>query len=232
MRAAKETSMGVKSDRWFRERCMRNGVVVPNPMIEPYHPDLVREVDGRPVISFGQSSYGYDIRCGNEFKVFTNINSTEIDPKALDDSAFVTLTCKDGEHVMIPPHSFVLCASVEYFRIPRDVVVCCYGKSTYARAAQVVPITPLEPEWEGHLTLEIANQSSLPARLYAGEGICQLVFHGADIEMTDEQGETMIAMRGGSPEGVVNLRRVECETSYADRKGKYQGQRGITLSKV
>jgi len=224
--------MGVKPDRWFRERCMRDGVVVSEPMIEPYHPDLVREVNGRKVISFGQSSYGYDIRVGNEFKVFTNINSTEIDPKSLDEGAFVTLTCKDGEYVLIPPHSFVLASSVEYFRIPRDVVVCCFGKSTYARSAQVVPITPLEPGWEGFLTIEVANQSSLPARLYAGEGICQLVFHGADIEMANEAGEVMTSMRGGSAEGVVNLRRVECETSYADRGGKYQGQRGITLPKV
>jgi dCTP deaminase len=211
---------------------MRDGVVVSEPMIEPYHPDLVREVNGRKVISFGQSSYGYDIRVGNEFKVFTNINSTEIDPKSLDEGAFVTLTCKDGEYVLIPPHSFVLASSVEYFRIPRDVVVCCFGKSTYARSAQVVPITPLEPGWEGFLTIEVSNQSSLPARLYAGEGICQLVFHGADIEMANEAGEVMTSMRGGSAEGVVNLRRVECETSYADRGGKYQGQRGITLPKV
>jgi dCTP deaminase len=211
---------------------MRDGVVVSEPMIEPYHPDLVREVNGRRVISFGQSSYGYDIRVGNEFKVFTNINSTEIDPKSLDEGAFVTLTCKDGEYVLILSHLFVLASSMEYFRIPRDVVVCCFGKSTYARSAQVVPITPLEPGWEGFLTIEVANQSSLPARLYAGEGICQLVFHGADIEMANEAGEVMTSMRGGSAEGVVNLRRVECETSYADRGGKYQGQRGITLPKV
>lgn len=220
--------MGVKSDKWFRSRCQG-----PEPMIEPYEPALVREVDGRKVISYGQSSYGYDIRCGNEFKVFTNVNCAEVDPKALSEDAFTTFTRKDGDYILVPPNSFVLASSVEHFRIPRDVIGICFGKSTLARAALVVPITPLEPGWSGVLTLEVANQSSLPARLYAGEGICQLVFVGSDFEMTDESGlQEREEMRGGSPFGVTRLRRGECEVSYKDRGGKYQGQRGITLPKV
>lgn len=149
--------MGVKSDKWFRERCTGGA-----PMIEPYVPNLVREVAGRKVISYGQSSYGYDIRCGNEFKVFTNVNCAEVDPKGLKETAFTTFTREDGEYILIPPNSFVLASSVEYFRIPRDVIGVCFGKSTMARAGLIVPITPLEPGWEGHLTIEVSNTTRSP----------------------------------------------------------------------
>lgn len=220
--------MGVKSDKWFRERCTGDA-----PMIEPYVPNLVREVAGCKVISYGQSSYGYDIRCGNEFKVFTNVNCAEVDPKGLKETAFTTFTREDGEYILIPPNSFVLASSVEYFRIPRDVIGVCFGKSTMARAGLIVPITPLEPGWEGHLTIEVSNTTPLPARLYAGEGVSQLVFIGADFELrTADTHHPVAGMRGGSIEGVVELLRETCETSYADRGGKYQGQRGITLPKA
>jgi dCTP deaminase len=185
--------MSVKSDRWIRRMAREHG------MIEPYEPGMVREVDGQRVISFGTSSYGYDVRCASEFKVFTNINSTIVDPKRFDERSFVDIQAAE---CLIPPNSFALARTVEFFRIPRDVLTICLGKSTYARCGIIVNVTPLEPEWEGHVTLEFSNTTPLPARIYAFEGVAQMVFLGAD--------ET-------------------CETSYADRGGKYQGQRGVTL---
>ncbi len=181
----------VKNDRWIREMA-RNG------MIEPFNDVQVRQ----GVISYGVSSYGYDMRIGDEFKIFTNINSTFVDPKKFDTASFVDFK---GDVCIIPPNSFVLATSIEYFRIPRDVLVICLGKSTYARCGLVVNVTPLEPEWEGHVTIEISNTTPLPAKIYANEGIAQLIF----------------------------LQAAElCETSYKDKSGKYQAQRGITLPKL
>jgi len=168
-------------------------------MIEPFEPGMVREVEGEKVISFGTSSYGYDVRCADEFKVFTNINSTIVDPKHFDERSFVDVR---APQCLIPPNSFALARTVEYFRIPREVRTICLGKSTYARCGIIVNVTPLEPEWEGHVTLEFSNTTPLPARIYAFEGVAQMVFLGAD---------------------------EVCETSYGDRGGKYQGQRGVTL---
>ena len=167
-------------------------------MIEPFAPRLVREVGGRRVISFGTSSYGYDVRCADEFKVFTNVHASLVDPKDFDVRSYVDI---QGESCIIPPNSFALARTVEYFRVPRDVLVICLGKSTYARCGIIVNVTPLEPEWEGHVTLEFSNTTNLPARIYANEGVAQMVFFAAD--------------------GV-------CETSYSDRGGKYQGQTGVT----
>ena len=167
-------------------------------MIEPFAPRLVREVDGNRVISFGTSSYGYDVRCADEFKVFTNVHASQVDPKNFDVRSYVDM---QGESCVIPPNSFALARTVEYFRIPRDVLVICLGKSTYARCGIIVNVTPLEPEWEGHVTLEFSNTTTLPARIYANEGVAQMVFFTAD--------------------GL-------CDTSYADRGGKYQGQIGVT----
>jgi dCTP deaminase len=187
--------MPVKSDRWIR-RMARQG------MIEPFETGQVRTVDGRPIVSYGTSSYGYDVRCAPEFKIFTNINSTIIDPKNFDPKNFVDF---DGEVCIIPPNSFALARTVEYFRIPRNVMVICLGKSTYARCGIIVNVTPLEPEWEGHVTLEFSNTTPLPARIYAGEGVAQFLFFESD---------------------------EVCETSYKDRGGKYQGQKGVTLPKT
>ena len=171
-------------------------------MIEPFEAGQVREgSDGRN-ISYGTSSYGYDVRCSNEFKIFTNINSAIVDPKAFDASSFVDV---QQDVCIIPPNSFALARTVEYFRIPRDVLVICLGKSTYARCGIIVNVTPLEPEWEGHVTLEFSNTTPLPAKIYANEGVAQMLFIGAD---------------------------EVCETSYRDRGGKYQGQRGVTLPKA
>jgi dCTP deaminase len=167
-------------------------------MIEPFSENQVRA----GVISYGVSSYGYDIRVANEFKIFTNINSTIVDPKRFDEQSFVDFT---GEVCIIPPNSFALARTVEYFRIPRSVLTICVGKSTYARCGIIVNVTPFEPEWEGTATLEISNTTPLPARIYANEGIAQVVFFEAD---------------------------TICETSYADKKGKYQAQRVITLPKI
>lgn len=167
-------------------------------MIEPFNQDQKRE----GVISYGVSSYGYDMRIGPEFKIFTNINSTVIDPKKFDPLSFAD---HKGDVCIVPPNSFVLATSLEYFRIPRDVLVICLGKSTYARCGLVVNVTPLEPEWEGHVTIEISNTTPLPAKIYANEGIAQLIF----------------------------LQAAElCETSYKDKAGKYQAQRGITLPRL
>ena len=188
--------MSVKSDKWIRRMAREHG------MIEPFEPELVREVKGQRVVSFGTSSYGYDIRCSNEFKLFTNLNSTIVDPKNFDEKSFVDVK---GDHCVIPPNSFALARTLEYFRIPRDVLVLCLGKSTYARCGIIVNVTPLEPEWEGHVTLEFSNTTPLPAKIYANEGVAQIIFLGAD---------------------------EVCETSYRDRGGKYQGQKGVTLPRI
>jgi len=171
-------------------------------MIEPFEPGQVRTNSGGRIVSYGTSSYGYDVRCSEEFKVFTNIESAIVDPKAFDETSFVD---KKGPVCIIPPNSFALARTVEYFRIPRDVLTICLGKSTYARCGIIVNVTPLEPEWEGHVTLEFSNTTPLPAKIYANEGVAQMLFL-----QSDEQ----------------------CEVSYKDRGGKYQGQRGVTLPKA
>ena len=171
-------------------------------MIEPFAEQQVRRAGDRPVISYGVSSYGYDVRCANEFKVFTNIHSAVVDPKNFESKSFVSFS---GDHCVIPPNSFALARTVEYFRIPRDVLTICLGKSTYARCGIIVNVTPLEPEWEGYVTLEFSNTTPLPAKIYANEGVAQMIFFQA--------GEV-------------------CETSYKDRGGKYQGQTGVTLPKT
>lgn len=181
----------VKSDRWIKEMARRG-------MIEPFSESQVRE----GVISYGVSSYGYDMKVADEFKIFTNINSTVVDPKNFDPRSFVEYK---GDVCIIPPNSFALARSVEYYKIPRNVLVICLGKSTYARCGIVVNVTPLEPEWEGHVTIEISNTTPLPAKMYANEGIAQLIFLQAS--------ET-------------------CEVSYRDKAGKYQAQQGITLPKL
>lgn len=187
--------MTIRSDRWIRRMALDCG------MIEPFQEEQVRRLDGRRVISYGTSSYGYDVRCAAEFKVFTNINSAVVDPKGFDASSFVD---KEGEICIVPPNSFALARTVEYFRIPRDVLTICLGKSTYARCGIIVNVTPLEPEWEGHVTLEFSNTTPLPAKIYANEGVAQMIFFKAD---------------------------EVCEMSYRDRDGKYQGQTGVTLPK-
>jgi len=188
--------MSIKSDRWIREMADRHR------MIEPFEPRQVREANGQKIVSYGTSSYGYDVRCSSEFKVFTNIESAIVDPKRFDESSFVD---KTGEVCVIPPNSFALARTVEYFRIPRNVLTICLGKSTYARCGIIVNVTPLEPEWEGHVTLEFSNTTPLPAKIYANEGVAQMLFFESD---------------------------EECETSYRDRGGKYQGQVGVTLPKT
>jgi dCTP deaminase len=188
--------MTIKCDKWIRRMAESHG------MIEPFEPGQVRETDGRRVISYGTSSYGYDVRCSDEFKLFTNINSTIVDPKNFDPSSFVEVK---GDHCIIPPNSFALARTVERFRIPRNVLTVCLGKSTYARCGILVNVTPFEPEWEGYVTLEFSNTTTLPAKIYANEGIAQVLFFEAD---------------------------EECETSYKDRGGKYQGQIGVTLPKL
>lgn len=188
--------MSIKSDKWIRRMAEQQG------MIEPFEPGQVREMNGKKIVSFGTSSYGYDIRCSNEFKLFTNINSTIVDPKNFDSNSFVDVV---GDSCIIPPNSFALARTVEYFRIPRNVLTICLGKSTYARCGIIVNVTPFEPEWEGYVTLEFSNTTPLPARIYANEGVAQVVFFEAD---------------------------EECEISYRDRGGKYQGQSGVTLPKI
>jgi dCTP deaminase len=187
--------MSIKSDRWIR-RMAANG------MIDPFAPTQVRMVDGRRIVSYGTSSYGYDVRCASEFKIFTNINSTIVDPKQFDPQSFVDLK---ADVCIIPPNSFALASTVEHFRIPRSVLTICLGKSTYARCGIIVNVTPLEPEWEGHVTLEFSNTTPLPAKIYANEGVAQMLFFESD---------------------------EVCETSYRDRGGKYMGQRGVTLPKA
>jgi dCTP deaminase len=167
-------------------------------MIEPFEPRQVR----KGVISYGVSSYGYDVRVADEFKVFTNINNTVVDPKHFDPNSFVTVK---SDICIVPPNSFALARTVEYFRIPRNVLTICLGKSTYARCGIIVNVTPFEPEWEGIVTLEISNTTPLPAKIYANEGIAQVLFFESD---------------------------EECEVSYADKKGKYQGQHGVVLPRL
>ena len=188
--------MSIKSDRWIRERATKDG------MIEPFEPGQVRESDGQTIVSYGTSSYGYDVRCSREFKVFTNIESAIVDPKRFDEASFVD---RVADVCIIPPNSFVLARTVEFFRIPRNVLTICLGKSTYARCGIIVNVTPLEPEWEGHVTLEFSNTTPLPAKIYANEGVAQMLFLESD---------------------------EVCETSYKDRGGKYQGQKGVTLPKT
>lgn len=188
--------MSIKSDRWIRRMATEHG------MIEPFEPQQVRETGGQPIVSYGTSSYGYDVRCSTEFKIFTNIDSAIVDPKAFSPSSFVD---KVAAVCVIPPNSFALARTVEYFRIPRNVLTICLGKSTYARCGIIVNVTPLEPEWEGHVTLEFSNTTPLPAKIYANEGVAQMLFLESD---------------------------EECETSYKDRGGKYQCQRGVTLPKA
>ena len=171
-------------------------------MIEPFEAEQVRAMHGQRVISFGTSSYGYDVRCAPEFKVFTNINSATVDPKHFDERSFVDIA---GDSCIIPPNAFALARTVEYFRIPRDVLTLCVGKSTYARCGIIVNVTPLEPEWEGHVTLEFSNTTNLPAKIYANEGVAQLLFLQSD---------------------------EACATSYRDRGGKYQQQKGVTLPRA
>ena len=184
--------MAIKPDSWIRRMALEHG------MIEPFVDDQVR--DG--VVSFGLSSYGYDIRVADEFKVFTNINNTVIDPKHFDPRSFVDI---QADVCIVPPNSFALARTIEYFRIPRDVLTVCLGKSTYARCGIIVNVTPFEPEWEGFVTLEISNTTPLPARIYANEGIAQVLFFQSD---------------------------EPCERSYADKKGKYLRQRGVTLPRI
>ncbi len=184
--------MAIKSDRWIRK------MATEHEMINPFSEKQVRE----GVISYGLSSYGYDLRVADEFRIFTNVNSTVVDPKKFDERSLVKV---DAEVCIVPPNSFALARSVEYFKIPRDVLTICVGKSTYARCGIIVNVTPFEPEWEGFVTLEISNTTPLPARIYANEGLCQILFFQSD-EM--------------------------CETSYKDRGGKYQAQKGIVLPKL
>ena len=184
--------MSIKSDTWIRRMALEHR------MIEPFVDGQVRS----GVISYGVSSYGYDVRVGDEFKVFTNVFNTVVDPKNFDPKSFVDIK---ADVCIIPPNSFALASTVEYFRIPRDILTVCLGKSTYARCGIIVNVTPFEPEWEGHVTIEISNTTPLPAKIYANEGLCQIIFF-----QSDEQ----------------------CETSYADRKGKYQSQKGIVLPKL
>ncbi len=182
----------IKADRWIKKMALEHG------MIEPFEDRQVR----KGVISYGLSSYGYDIRVADEFKVFTNINSTVVDPKNFDARSFVDVK---ADVCIIPPNSFALAKTVEYFRIPRNVLTICVGKSTYARCGLIVNVTPFEPEWEGFVTLEISNTTPLPAKVYANEGISQVLFFESD---------------------------EECEVSYADKAGKYQKQQGLTLPRL
>ena len=184
--------MSILSDRSIRE------LAINHRMIEPFNEKQV----AAGVISYGLSSYGYDLRVSDEFKIFTNVNSTIVDPKHFDERSFVTV---NADVAIIPPNSFALARSVEYFKIPRDVLTICVGKSTYARCGIIVNVTPFEPEWEGFVTLEISNTTPLPAKIYANEGLCQILFFQSD---------------------------EVCETSYKDRKGKHQAQKGIVLPKL
>jgi dCTP deaminase len=186
--------MSIKSDRWIRSMAEHHG------MIEPFAGSQVRS----GVVSYGLSSYGYDMRVADEFRIFTNVRSSIVDPKAFSDDSFVEF---QGDVCIVPPNSFALARSVEYFRIPRHVLTICVGKSTYARCGIITNVTPFEPEWEGFVTLEISNTTPLPAKIYSNEGIAQVLFFEADADDV-------------------------CEVSYADKKGKYQAQRGVTLPRL
>ena len=188
--------MAIKSDKWIIEQAQENQ------LITPFSSEQIREVDGEKIVSYGVSSYGYDVRCSNEFKIFTNTHSSIVDPKSFDPKSFVDVT---AEECIIPPNSFALARTVEYFKIPRSVLTLCLGKSTYARCGIIVNVTPLEPEWEGHVTLEFSKTTNLPAKIYANEGVAQFVF-----------------IKGNE----------KPEVTYAKRKGKYMKQKGVTLPKV
>lgn len=188
--------MSVKSDKWIRRMAQEKG------MIEPFESGQIKRKGEERLISYGTSSYGYDVRCSDEFKIFTNIHSATVDPKKFDEKSFVDIK---NDYCIIPPNSFALARTVEFFRIPRNVLTICLGKSTYARCGIIVNVTPLEPEWEGHVTLEFSNTTNLPAKIYANEGVAQVIFIESD---------------------------EVCETSYKDRAGKYQGQTGVTLPKA
>ena len=185
--------MTIKSDSWIKKMAGEKN------MISPFEPDQIKSLAGNKVISYGTSSYGYDVRCSSNFKIFTNINSAVVDPKNFDKNSFVDF---EGDTCIIPPNSFALASTIEYFKIPRSVLTICLGKSTYARCGIIVNVTPLEPEWEGHVTLEFSNTTTLPAKIYANEGVAQMLFFESD---------------------------TVCETSYKDRGGKYQKQTGVTL---
>ncbi|MEO0454092.1 MAG: dCTP deaminase [Verrucomicrobiota bacterium] len=187
--------MSILSDQQIRDRAEQG-------MIEPFESGQVKEVNGQRVVSYGTSSYGYDLRVSDEFKIFTNVNNSIVDPKDFCEQSFVDMKT---DVCIVPPNSFALARSIEYFRIPRDVLTVCLGKSTYARCGIIVNVTPFEPEWEGHVTLEISNTTPLPAKVYANEGLAQVLFFQAD---------------------------QPCQTSYRDRGGKYQGQTGITIPKM
>lgn len=188
--------MSIKSDLWIRRMAQQHE------MIAPFAANQVRTANEQKIVSYGTSSYGYDVRCADEFKIFTNINSSIVDPKHFDNNSFVDVK---SDVCVIPPNSFALARTVEYFKIPRNVLTVCLGKSTYARCGIIVNVTPLEPEWEGHVTLEFSNTTNLPARIYANEGVAQMLFFESD---------------------------EVCEASYKDRGGKYQGQVGVTLPKA
>ncbi|MDQ6961256.1 MAG: dCTP deaminase [Mariprofundaceae bacterium] len=189
--------MSIKSDKWIRKMAREHG------LIEPFLDKQVKHNEqGEGVVSYGLSSYGYDIRCADEFKIFTNINSSIVDPKNFCPNSFVDVK---GDVCIIPPNSFALARTIEHFKIPRNVLTICLGKSTYARCGIIVNVTPFEPEWEGYVTLEFSNTTPLPAKIYAGEGVAQVIFLESD---------------------------EVCETSYADRKGKYQQQTGVTVPRL
>ena len=188
--------MSIKSDKWIRRMAEQHG------MIEPFEAGQVRQANGQKIVSYGTSSYGYDVRCSDEFKIFTNVYSTIVDPKNFDEKSFVDFK---GDVCIIPPNSFALARTVEYFRIPRNVLTVCLGKSTYARCGIIVNVTPFEPEWEGTATLEISNTTPLPAKIYANEGIAQVLFFQSD---------------------------EPCAISYRDKKGKYQSQVEVTLPRI
>ena len=188
--------MSIKSDKWIIDQSENHQ------LISPFEATQIRELNGEKIVSYGVSSYGYDVRCSNEFKIFTNTHSATVDPKEFDPKSFVDVT---ADECIIPPNSFALARTVEYFKIPRSVLTLCLGKSTYARCGIIVNVTPLEPEWEGHVTLEFSNTTNLPAKIYANEGVAQMIFFESD---------------------------QVCKTSYKDRGGKYQGQTGVTLPKT
>ena len=184
--------MSIKSDKWIRKMSLENK------MITPFTDNQIR----KGTISYGLSSYGYDIRVSDEYKIFTNVNNSIVDPKKFDEKSFMDFK---GDVCIVPPNSFALARSIEYFKIPRNVLTICLGKSTYARCGIIVNVTPFEPEWEGHVTLEISNTTPLPAKIYSNEGLCQVLFFESD---------------------------EECATSYKDKAGKYQGQMGITIPRI
>ena len=184
--------MSIKSDKWIEKMSAEFK------MIHPYEKNLIRP----GIISYGISSYGYDLRVADEYKIFTNVNNSIVDPKNFDEKSFVDFK---GEVCIVPPNSFALARSIEYFKIPRNVLTICVGKSTYARCGIIVNVTPFEPEWEGHVTLEISNTTPLPAKIYSNEGLCQVLFFESD---------------------------EDCQVTYKDKQGKYDGQTGITIPKM